>query len=147
MGNLIATAFVLAIAGVAGLVTLTQLRESRWEQMARAAFSTRVGSPAPNFLAASTHWEGLGAEAAAGVLMVLIPVSMIRRWDSNKQPINVRVKWRRVTRRGEAAEMEPNPRGAASKAASHPGSVAADRVSAVIWVDHIARQQDTRKSA
>jgi hypothetical protein len=162
--NFWAVAFVLAVAGLAILTTVQQLQQRRWEQEraaydeahayrkiverlarsdgseepAAAAADGKAGRPAPE---TGDGTARAVAEAAGGVVILLLTAALIRRSrPARVRLIEAREKWASTPAlRAEAA------------ATLHPqrpsGSIAAERLSAVVSSDHLVRQQDIRKSA
>jgi hypothetical protein len=164
--NLWAAAFVLAVAGLAIMTTVEQLQQRRWEQE-RVAFDeahayrkivTRLARPIDAEQPVAEAGDGKAgrpvsetgdgtaraiAEAAAGVLILALTAALIRRnRPARVRLIEAREKWASTPalRAEAAATLHPAPQ-------RPSGSIAAERLSAVVWSDHLVRQQDIRKSA
>jgi hypothetical protein len=164
--NFWAVAFVLAVAGLAIMTTLEQLQQRRWEQEraaydeahayrkivarlarandieqpAAAAADGKAGRPAPETGDGTARTL---AEAAGGVLILVLTVALIRRSRPTRvRLIEAREKWASTPalRAETGATLHPAPQ-------RPSGSIAAERLSAVVWSDHLIRQQDVRKSA
>jgi hypothetical protein len=164
--NFWAVAFVLAVAGLAIMTTIEQLQQRRWEQervaydeahayrkiverLARSDGSAPPAVAALNGKAGTTVSEtddGMArilAETAGGVLILVLSGALIRRSrPARVRLIEAREKWATTPalRAETAATPHPIPQ-------RPTAPIAAERLSAVVWADHLARQPDARKTA
>lgn len=164
--NFWAVAFVLAVAGLAIMTTFEQLQQRRWEQErvaydeahayrkivarlahsdgieqpAAAAADGKAGRPAPE---TDDGTARAVAEAAGGVVILVLTTALIRRSrPARVRLIEAREKWATTPalRAETAATLHPAPQ-------RPTGPIAAERLSAVVWSDHLVRQRDARKTA
>ena len=139
-----------------GIVSaLRGAEQYRWQQNAMAEFETRMPKmigKAPYDPAAG---ERLIGEAAGCVLTAAVVIFSIRR--RRRRAVEVRVKWTAASRTRAAPVKQAGAIQAASIALepatklpvqrarkTNSGSLAADRLSVVVWSDHVARLEKER---
>jgi hypothetical protein len=111
------------------------VREYRWHQRVIAEFNARMPQPIVGLPYNPAVGERLIGEAAGCILTIVVVTMGIRR---RRGPVRVRVKWIAARPRAAvSATATPDRAEPARKASS--GSQAADRLSAVVWHDHVAR--------
>ena len=165
LGNAAAVLFVLAVGGLAALMLSQQLRQDRWDREAHDGFDARAFPSTEPPVARSADGPptvadagggkagvpGLGfdaadrrlAEAAGGILVLALCVTLIRRaFPPRERRGEAQEKWARVPWRSPVEAASP-PR-LSSKRRPRSGAVAAERLSTVVWSDHVARQEDRR---
>jgi len=134
-----------------GIVSALRAAEQyRWQQNAIAEFENRVPKMVGNAPYDPAVGERLIGEAAGCLLTIIVVIFGIRR--RRQGAVAVRVKWiaasrTRATPAKQSAPLVPEPATAprvrpARKANS--GSLAADRLSVVVWSDHVARLEKER---
>ncbi|HXP05922.1 MAG TPA: hypothetical protein VN808_17520 [Stellaceae bacterium] len=111
--------------------------EYRAEQAALAAFNARM----PKMIGEAPYDPAVGqrliGEAAGCVITLAVVFFGIRR-RRQRIVVETRVKWIPATAHRAAAAGAAPAQGATS------GSMAADRLSVVVWTDHLARQEGER---
>jgi len=114
---------------------LQDVAEYRAEQAAIAAFNSRM----PKMIGEAPYDPAVGerliGEAAGCIITLAVVFFGIRR--RRRRVVEARVKWIAATPR-ERATAAPPARAATARSATS-GSMAADRLSAVVWTDHVAR--------
>ena len=144
---------VLLLVGwcVLGVVKITHdVSEYRAQQAAAAAFATRYpaatlrlflqpGTPSAEALydPASGQWL-LGEVAGYLLTLVVVAVGCTR---VRRRRVNVEVKWIETPGRQVATQHRAT---AVSPPVAATGNVAADRLSVIIWNDHVARLEKER---
>jgi len=112
--------------------------EYRAEQAALAAFNARM----PKMIGEAPYDPAVGqrliGEAAGCVITLAVVFFGIRR-RRQRIVVETRVKWIPAPSRRAASA----PRAAPAQGATS-GSMAADRLSVVVWTDHLARQEGER---
>jgi hypothetical protein len=144
---------VLLLVGwcVLGIVKISHdVSEYHAQQAAMAAFATRYpaatlrlfpqpGAPSAEALYDPASGQWLLGEVA-GYLLTLVVVAVgckrVRR-----RRVNVEVKWIETPGRRAATQRRAT---AVSSSGAAPGNVAADRLSVIIWNDHVARLEKER---
>jgi hypothetical protein len=138
--------FVVAFNACGIVAMIHDFREDHWQQQVIAEFSARM----PHIVAEATYdpaaGERLIGEVAGCVMTIMVAVVGIRR---RRRPVEVRVKWAAAPQPRTAPVQAVRFHAAVSAPASHAragparrvssGSLAADRLSAVVWHDHVAR--------
>jgi len=162
VGNLLAVFMVLTIGSLAALVLSHQLRQGHWEGAASPAIAQtnapvvlvegverphleamvgKAGEPPPPPAISLDDTDRLLIEVAGGVFVLTFVILLIRRLRPAREPFEAGQKWASVP-----AEMEAM---APRAVMAQPGtsSIAAKRLSAVVWGDQVARQQEVARSA
>jgi len=115
---------------------IQDVAEYRAEQRAIAAFDTRM----PKMIGEAPYDPAVGerliGEAAGCVITLAVVLFGIRR--RRQRTIETRVKWVAAPR--ERVAVAPSARTTVVQGAKS-GSMAADRLSAVVWTDHVARRE------
>ncbi len=136
--------FMVAWTALGIVAMLHDVEEYRWQQKALADFEARM----PKMIGQAPYDPNVGkrliAEAAGGVITIIVTVFGVRR--RRRGAVEVRVKWiatpptrvvpakaARVAT-GPPAQPRVEPTGKTKS-----GSLAADRLSVVVWSDHVAR--------
>ena len=113
---------------------IQDVAEYRAEQAAIAAFNTRM----PKMIGEAPYDPAVGerliGEAAGCVITLAVVFFGIRR--RRRRIVEARVKW--IAAPSERVAAAPPARTATARRATS-GSTAADRLSAVVWTDHVAR--------
>ena len=161
-GNLLAVFLVLTIGSLAALVLSRQLRQGHWEGSASPAAAQtdapvvlvegverphleamvgKAGEPPPPPPVGLDDTDRLLLEVAGGVFVLAFIVLLIGRLRPAREPVEPHEKWASVP--AETGAM------AARTAMTQPGtgSIAAKRLSAVVWGDQVARRQEAARSA
>jgi hypothetical protein len=138
--------FLIAWTALGIVAMLHDVAEYRWQQKVIAEFHDRM----PTMVGKAPYDPAVGkrliGEAAGGMITIAIAVFGVRR--RRRGPIEVRVKWIPAPRvrsvpvkavRVAAERPPPLPRRAPSPRAIKSGSLAADRLSAILRNDHVAR--------
>jgi hypothetical protein len=115
---------------------IQDVAEYRAEQRAIAAFDTRM----PKMIGEAPYDPAVGerliGEAAGCVITLAVVLFGIRR--RRQRTIQTQVKWVAAPRK--RVTVAPSARTATVQGAKS-GSLAADRLSAVVWTDHVARRE------
>ncbi|HEV2186388.1 MAG TPA: hypothetical protein VGR70_04230 [Stellaceae bacterium] len=115
---------------------IQDVAEYRAEQRAIAAFDARM----PKMIGEAPYDPAVGerliGEAAGCVITLAVVLFGIRR--RRRLTVETRVKW--VSAPRERVAVAP-PTRAAPMPGAKSGSLAADRLSAVVWTDHVARRE------
>jgi hypothetical protein len=118
---------------------IQDVAEYRAEQAAIAAFNARM----PKLIGEAPYDPAVGRrlidEAAGCVITIAIAFFGVRR--RRRRIIETRVKWVSAPR---ARVASAPPARAAPAHGAKSGSMAADRLSVVVWTDHIARLEKER---
>ena len=157
VGNLLAVVFVLAVGVIAVLTMSAQLRQGRpdrdadWaidpdafpkiavvavradgsERRAADAMGGKGDLPALGL----DRTDRLIGEAALGVLALGTAAAIIRRaYPPRRRPIDGKAKWANL----------PDPPRASSGRQTGSSAIAAARLSAAVWGDHVARREERR---
>jgi hypothetical protein len=129
------------------VVMLHDVEEYRWQQRAIADFVARM----PKMIGEAPYDPAVGRRLiaeAAGCIITLIGVVLAIRRRRRRHGVEVSVKWlaepqlRIESTKAAAARAAPAPPAqsrAAAMLASKSGALAADRLSVVLWSDHVAR--------
>jgi hypothetical protein len=113
---------------------IQDVAEYRAEQVAIAAFNARIPKTIGEAPYDPAVGERLIGEAAGCVITLAVVFFGIRR--RRQRVVEARVKW--IAAPSERIAAAPSARAAAAHRAKS-GTMAADRLSAVVWTDHVAR--------
>jgi hypothetical protein len=157
--NLLAVFFVLAVGGVAAGLMSQQLRQERPDRAAAAPDGTSY--PKIEVLAPSTEaaeqprgqaaggkmddpilgldrGDRLLVEAAGGVFVLALAVTVLRRaYPPRRLRLDSPAQWASMPWQSPGEAANPPHRQPSSSA------IAAARLSAVVWGDHVARQHES----
>jgi hypothetical protein len=130
--------------GIAAMVR--DIGEYRWQQRVIADFGARTPKMADEALPDSAADERLIGEAAGGVIAIGAAVFAMKR--RRHVAAELRVKWTAAPpKRAPPVEVARAASGPAVPSRAEPrhklksGSLAADRLSVVVWSDHVARME------
>lgn len=116
---------------------LQDVTEYRAEQAAIAAFNARM----PHMIGEAPYDPAVGerliGEAAGCVITLAVVLFGIRR--RRRRVVEARVKWIAAPVAERKASEPPLRAATATPRRAKSGSMAADRLSAVVWTDHVAR--------
>lgn len=141
--------FVIAFNACGVVCMIHDVREYRWQQQFIAEFNARM----PHIIVEMPYDPAVGerliGEAAGCVITIAVTLVGISRRRRRRPPVEVRVKWVEApqprTRPVQAVRFHATVSAPASHARAGPaprvssGSLAAERLSAVVWHDHAAR--------
>jgi len=142
--------FLVTWAAFGIVSALQDAQQYRWQQNATAEFETRT----PKMIGKAPYDPAVGerliGEAAGGVLTITVVLFSIRR--RRRGAVAVRVKWitatqTRATRAKQSGPLVLEPATAPrvrQVRKANSGSLAADRLSVVVWSDHVARLEKER---
>jgi hypothetical protein len=152
LADIASALLVLILIGLGGLMTCPALGESRAQQLAEARFAERqpqVVLAAPNaarIVPVAAHDRQFArrmAGEAVGFVLVLTVAIACRFPRRRRPPVQAETRWiTTAPPRAPAsamAEATPPHRDIRDRAA--PGSVAADRLSVVVWSDNVVRHE------
>jgi hypothetical protein len=148
-------AWALFLIGWMALAVVAMLRDIdayRWQKQMRAEFEART----PQMVGAAPYDPAIGqrliGEAAGFIVTIAVAWIGIRR--RRRGAFEVRVKWVSAPETRVAAVQPANSLAATSNVAvlpsvkptrkEKPGSLAADRLSVILWNDHVARLENRR---
>ena len=144
--------FVIGWMALAVVAMLRDIDEYRWQKQMRAEFDARM----PHMIGTAPYDPAIGqrliGEAAGFLLTMAVGWIGIRR--RRRSALEVRVKWVSTSRtRGAFARTSGSLDASSTLAArssvnltrrAESGSLAADRLSVILWNDHVARLENER---
>jgi hypothetical protein len=141
--------FVVAFNACGVVCMIHDVREYHWQQQFIAEFNARMPQIIVEMPYDPSVGERLIAEAAGSVMTIAVTLVGISRRRRRRRPVEVRVKWVetpqprtrpvQAVRSHPAISAPPRPVRSAPERRVGSGALAAERLSAVVWRDHVAR--------